>query len=85
MCNFLHHQRGFPIPSSAAFGKIGDAYVKDIHRYVEAQGVPVVHFERSDKKEEIARPLIEAAAREGGMAKVVLLGIAQEKASAWCS
>jgi len=47
--------------------------------------VPVVHFERSDKKEEIARPLIEAAAREGGMAKVVLLGIAQEKASAWCS
>ena len=85
VCNFLHHQKGFPIPSSAAFDRIGEAYVKDIHRYAEAQGVPVVHFERSDKKEEIARPLIEAAAREGGKGRVVLLGIAQEKASAWCS
>jgi len=25
VCNFLHHQKGFPTPSSAAFGKIGDA------------------------------------------------------------
>ncbi|MDQ6947951.1 MAG: hypothetical protein M3256_17210, partial [Actinomycetota bacterium] len=28
VCKFLRWQRHFPIPSSAAFGKIGDAYVK---------------------------------------------------------
>ena len=27
VCLFLHRQRGFPIPSSAAFGQIGEAYV----------------------------------------------------------
>jgi hypothetical protein len=27
VCQFLYMQRGFGIPSSAAFGKIGDAYV----------------------------------------------------------
>jgi len=30
-------------------------------------------------------PLIEAAAKEGGKGKVVLIGVAQEKASIWRS
>jgi hypothetical protein len=85
VCNFLHHQKGFPIPSSAAFGRIGEAYVRAIHGYAKAHDIPVVHFDKGDKKEKIARPLIEAAAGEGGSGQVVLLGIAQEKASAWCS
>src|ERR1700757_4429918 len=29
VCTFLRWQRKYPIPSSAAFGKIGDAYVKE--------------------------------------------------------
>src|SRR5205823_1673824 len=29
VCTFLRWQRKFKIPSSAAFGQIGDAYVKD--------------------------------------------------------
>ena len=32
VCTFLHGQRGFRIPSSAAFGQIGEAYVAAIHR-----------------------------------------------------
>jgi hypothetical protein len=32
---FLHRQRHFPIPSSAAFGKIGDAYVRDMERFAK--------------------------------------------------
>src|SRR5438876_3603188 len=35
VCIFLHWQRGFKIPSSAAFGKIGDEYVKGIHQYAD--------------------------------------------------
>jgi hypothetical protein len=32
VCQFLRWQRGYPIPSSAAFGKIGQAYVTEVHR-----------------------------------------------------
>jgi hypothetical protein len=85
VCRFLRWQRRFVIPSGAAFGKIGERYVADIHRFAKENGIPVVHFAKGDKKEEIARPLIDAAAREGGAGKVVLIGIAQEKASVWRS
>ncbi len=84
VCIFLRWQRKFKIPSSAAFGKIGDAYVKAIHDFAEKEKIPVVQFKKGENKEEKARPYIEAAAREG-KERVVLIGIAQEKASAWRS
>jgi hypothetical protein len=85
VCRFLRWQRKVRIPSSAAFGRIGDAYVRDVHRYAEANGIPVVHFKKGESKEAEARPLIDAAAAEGGGGKVALIGIAQEKASVWRS
>jgi hypothetical protein len=84
VCQFLRWQRGYPIPSSAAFGKIGDAYAAGVHKFAKANGIPVRHFAKSEKKEEIARPYIEAAAAARSSA-VALIGIAQEKASAWRS
>jgi hypothetical protein len=84
VCTFLRWQRKYPIPSSAAFGKIGDAYVKAVYRFAEANHIPVVHFKKGEKKEETARPYLEAAAREG-KDRVVLIGMAQEKASVWRS
>ena len=84
VCTFLRWQRKYPIPSSAAFGRIGDAYVKAVYRFAEANHIPVVHFKKGEKKEETARPYLEAAAREG-KDRVVLIGIAQEKASVWKS
>jgi len=85
VCQFLRWQRHYAIPSSAAFGKIGDAYVADLHRWAKANGVPVIRFAKGENKEAIARPLIEAAEREGGDGKVVLIGIAQEKTPVWRS
>jgi hypothetical protein len=85
VCLFLHRQRGFPIPSSAAFGQIGEAYVAAIHRWADANRVPIRYFAKGENKEKIAEPLLRAAAEEGGDGKVVLIGIAQEKASAWRS
>ena len=85
VCQFLRWQRGFGIPSSAAFGKIGQAYADEVHRFARAHGILVRRFARGENKEEIARPLIEAAAAEGGAGRVVLIGIAQEKAPAWRS
>jgi len=84
VCTFLRWQRKFPIPSSAAFGKIGGQYVQAIERFAEKHHIPVVHFQKGQKKEEMARPYLEAAAREG-KDRVVLIGIAQERASAWRS
>lgn len=84
VARFLLH-RGFPLPSSAALGQIGDRYVEDIKRWAKAEGMPVHYFKKGEKKEAVAEPLLEAAAKEGGEGRVVLLGIAQEKASAWRS
>ncbi|MDP8928331.1 MAG: hypothetical protein M3O70_07075 [Actinomycetota bacterium] len=84
-CTFLRWQRAFKIPSSAAFGRIGEGYVRSVRRFAKGNGIPVVHFAKGDNKEQIARPLIAAAAEEGGDGRVVLIGIAQEKASVWRS
>lgn len=83
VCRFLIG-RGYPMPSSAALGKIGDAYVAAIHRFAEEHGIPVIHFKKGESKEETARPFLERAAAEGE-SRAVLIGIAQEKASAWRS
>jgi hypothetical protein len=92
VCRFLRWQRKFFVPSSAAFGKIGDAYVAEVHKFAEEHDIPVIYFDKEKKKrkekvakEEVARPYFEQAAREGGKGRVVLLGIAQEKASVWRS
>ncbi len=44
----------------------------------------MVRFEKGQDKEKTARPFLEMAAREG-KERVVLIGIAQEKASVWRS
>jgi DNA-binding PadR family transcriptional regulator len=85
VCTFLRWQRGFPIPSSAAFGKIGQQYVKDIERFATEHDIPMIRFEKGENKEKRVRPLLQVAAREGGDGRVVLIGVAQEKASAWRS
>ena len=85
VCQFLYWQKGFSIPSSAAFGKFGDAYVAEVYRWAKANAIPVRRFAKGENKEQIARPLIDAAEREGGDGKVVLIGIAQEKTPMWRS
>ena len=52
VCMFLRWQRKFRIPSSAAFGKIGDGYVKAVYRFAEARHIPLVHFNKDPNKEE---------------------------------
>jgi hypothetical protein len=84
VCTFLRWQRKFPIPSSAAFGRIGDEYVKALYRFAEVNAIPVVYFKKGQNKEEVARPYLEAAAKVG-KERVVMIGVAQEKASVWRS
>lgn len=84
VCIFLNSQRGFPIPSSALFGRIGRAYVEEIHRFAADNQIPVVYFKKGENKEDRAKAYLQQAAKEG-RGKVVMLGIDQEKASVWKS
>ncbi len=85
VCLFLNRQRGYSIPSSAAFGAIGREYAAQIERWAESHGLAIRPFAKGENKEAIAKPLIEAAAKEGGEGRVVLIGTAQEKCSVWRS
>jgi hypothetical protein len=74
--------RGFPIPSPAALGKVSQAYVRAIEQFARKRRIPVVHFKKGQSKEEVARRYMQKAEREGRFG-VVMIGVAQEKASAW--
>lgn len=74
--------RGYSIPSPALLRRQGRAYVEAIERFAAEREIPVVRFQKRESKEELARPYLERAAREGRFG-CVLIGVAQEKASAW--
>jgi hypothetical protein len=74
--------RGFVIPSPVALGRIGQAYVRAIERFALRHEIPVVHFAKGASKEEVAGRYLRAAERDGRFG-VVMIGIAQEKATAW--
>ena len=48
--------RGFPIPSPALLGKIGQRYTAAIERFAARNSIPIVRFQRGESKEERARP-----------------------------
>ncbi len=77
---FLCQHRGEEIPRYEVLGEMTRAFVAAIEEMAEKRSIPVVHFERGQRKEAIAQPFFDAAAaaqREG----VVMIGIAQEKAN----
>ena len=74
--------RGFPIPSPAVLGKIGRDYVNRVNQFIIANEIPTVRFVKGDVKEEIAREHFQRAEREGRFG-VVMVGICQERTSAW--
>lgn len=82
LVTFLNARAGGTIPSPAILGKIGRAYVEQVERFAEANEIPVVRFTKDMVKEDVARPHMQKAERDGRTG-VVMLGVAQEKAWAW--
>jgi hypothetical protein len=73
---FFKKHRGHSWASSALMDPISKAFVAAIHAFVEAQGVPLVTFERDQRKDDVmAEHLVRFTAPEG----VVFVGRAQEK------
>jgi hypothetical protein len=77
---FLCQHRGEEIPRYELLGKMTREFVAAIEQMAQDRHIPVVHFEKGQRKETIAEPYFTQAAllgREG----VVLVGVAQEKAN----
>lgn len=78
---FLLHQ-GFEIPSPVGLRRVHDRLVAAIDRFVADNNLPVVRFAKGQSKEDTARPLLDAAARQQREG-VVMVGVAQERVSGW--
>lgn len=73
---FFRHHRGRPIVSSALMDPISKAFVAAIHAFVQAQGVPLITFEKGQRKDAVAAAhLARFTAPEG----ILFVGRAQEK------
>jgi hypothetical protein len=78
--SFLTQHLGNPIPSPAIFEKIGLAFRKSVAQFAQDDHIPVVRFEKTDRKIEVMRPYVDAQAATG-RSGVAAIGVAQEFAS----
>jgi hypothetical protein len=82
LVRFLLDRVGGNIPSPAILGRIGRGYVEAVDRFALDNAIPVVRFAKRACKEDVARPYLQSAERDGRCG-VALIGVAQEKAYAW--
>ncbi len=74
---FFRQHRGHPFASSALMDPISKAFVAAIHAFVQDQGVPLIPFEKGQRKDDVmAEHLARFTAPEG----ILFVGRAQEKA-----
>ena len=73
---FLKQQRKYPVASSAAMAPISRAFVEAIEGDAQTHQIPLLRFEKGQRKDDVVAPYLrQAAGREG----IVLIGKAQEK------
>jgi hypothetical protein len=77
---FLERHRGEMIASPALLGQIGQAFVACVEALAREQHIPVVHFQKGQRKDDVvARYRRKFQAQEG----VVVIGVAQEQVSSF--
>jgi hypothetical protein len=80
LCWFLRENLGYPIPSPALFPPLHDRFTGAVAAFARQQGIPVVHFERGQRKDDLAGQLRTERPLADG---VVFIGVAQEKMSSF--
>ena len=80
LVSFLVHHRGNPVPSPALLGQMTERFRQAVEAFAEAHGIPIIRFERGQRKEDVAAA---HRARFGAREGVVFIGIAQEKAQSF--
>jgi len=77
LIRFLTEHLGKPIPSPALLGQITQSWVETTKRWASQQGIPLIHFQHGERKDDVAQKLRQ---QRGVRDQVVFIGIAQEKA-----
>ena len=80
LVEFLIEQRERPIPSPALLGQITQQFVESVKSFAAQNGIPIVHFKRGERKDDIAAEYRKRFSQAEG---VVFIGVAQEKAQAF--
>jgi len=80
LVRFCHEQLRQPIASPALFGPLTNRFVQGVYAFAQQREVPLIHFERRQRKDKIAAWYHARFKAEDG---VVFIGIAQEKASSF--
>jgi len=77
LVGFIHHHLGYPVASMAVLGPISEAFVASINTFTRRHQIPVVHFAKGQRKDDVMHEhLARFTASEG----VLFVGRAQEKA-----
>ena len=76
---FVGH-RGYRYASTALMDPMTKAFVTDIHGFVAARGLELVHFAKGQRKDDLAQEFLAGFGDEEG---VLFVGRAQEKAGVW--
>ena len=74
---FMTRHLGYPIPSPAIMEKIGTRFRQAVSRFAADNHIPVVRFDKTDRKVERMRPYLATQAKTG-RSGVAAIGIAQE-------
>jgi hypothetical protein len=77
VAGFLMRHRGFPIASTALVAPMSRQFVTDIKSYAAAHEVPLVHFAKGQRKDDVMH---EHLAAFTGTDAIMFIGVAQEKA-----
>ena len=57
--------RGFPIPSPAVVGRIGDQFRRSVRSFADANQIPMVKFGKGDRKIEKMKPHLARQEQDG--------------------
>ena len=77
---FLRQAGGQVVASPAIFGEITDSFRRRLRAWCEEQGIPWIDFPKGKRKDEIVERYRARFSADSG---VVLVGVAQERASGW--
>jgi hypothetical protein len=77
---FLRQAGGQVVPSPAIFGEITDSFRRRLRAWCAHRGLPWIEFRKGERKDAIVE---KYRARFAATSGVVLVGVAQERASGW--
>jgi len=80
VAGFFVGHRGHVYASTALMDPMSKAFVAEIHGFVAARGLELVHFAKGQRKDDITRQVLAGFTEEEG---VLYVGRAQEKSGVW--